>query len=144
LEIFNAEKVKELNARGDHLKAGITEVLFEVGIYPREHAAYLQDVIEVDSFSGDTLLYTGNDQAIPLPKVFISSRGSMLNVRFTGPDAELWHNLYYHHMLEKNIYLSSRGFTPLNLEITDENVEVFIGAVKEFIITHLEQLIKAT
>jgi glutamate-1-semialdehyde 2,1-aminomutase len=121
LDIFNAERVKDLNARGDRLKAGITEVLFEAGIYPQEHAAYLKDVIEVDSFKGDARLYTGNNELLPLPKVFISSRGSMLNVRFTGSDA---------------------GYTPLNLEITDENVEIFIGAVNEFVTKHLAELTK--
>lgn len=141
LDIFTAQRVEELNARGDRLKAGITEVLFAMGIYPYEHAAYLKDVREVDSFKGDTRLYTGSDKVIPLPKVLVSSRGSMLNVRFTGPDAASWHNLYYHHMLEKGVYIASRGYTPLNLEITDENVDMFIGTVKEFLTTHLAELL---
>jgi glutamate-1-semialdehyde 2,1-aminomutase len=81
----------------------ITEVFFEMGIYAQEHANCLKDVIEVDSFEGNTRLYTGNDEIIPLHKVFISGCSSMLNVRFTGSDASLWHNIYYHYMLDHGI-----------------------------------------
>ena len=134
LEIFNAEAVADLNARGDRMKQGITQALFETGLYSKEHGQYLSDVLEVDSFSEETKLYTGKDSApVALPPVFISSRGSMLNLRFSGPDAGYWHNVYYHFMLEKGIYLASRGYTPLNLVITDGDVDMFVAAVKEFL-----------
>jgi glutamate-1-semialdehyde 2,1-aminomutase len=140
IDIYNEQKVEELNARGNRMKEGITRILFETGLYPQEQAQYLKDVREVDSFETGTRIFTGNDEIVPLPKMLISSRGSMLNVRFTGSDAELWHNLYYHCMMEKGIYLASRGYTPLNLEITDENVDLFVDAVKEFVTLHLGEL----
>jgi hypothetical protein len=56
--------VEELNARGDRMRDKITEVFFEMGIYAQEHANCLKDVIEVDSFEGNTRLYTGNDEII--------------------------------------------------------------------------------
>jgi glutamate-1-semialdehyde 2,1-aminomutase len=142
LDIFNKQKVEELNARGDRMRAKITQVFFEMGIYAQEHANYLKDVIEMDSFEGNTRLYMGNDEIISLPKVFISGRGSMLNVRFTGSDASLWHNIYYHYMLDHGIYLASRGYTPLNLEITDENVDKFVDVIKGFLALHVNKLTK--
>ena len=140
LDIFKREKVEELNARGDRMRAEITRVFFEMGIYAQEHANHLEDVIEVDSFEGNTRLYKGNDEIIPLPKVFISGCGSMLNVRFAGSDTSLWHNLYYHYMLDHGIYLASRGYTPLNLEITDGNVDKFVGVLKEVLALHISDL----
>ncbi|CAJ2500618.1 Uu.00g034710.m01.CDS01 [Anthostomella pinea] len=140
LDIFDAAKVEELNARGDRLKKGVTDLLLDTGIYPEKEAQYLGDVLEVDSFETNTRLYTGSGETSSLPPLLISSGGSMLNVRFTGTDAALWHNLYYHHMLNRGIYLAARGFTPLSLEITDENVDMYVGAVKEFLDKHLESL----
>ncbi|OAA54287.1 aminotransferase class 3 [Niveomyces insectorum RCEF 264] len=134
LEIYDADAVADLNARGRRLKDGITAALFDAGLYPKEHAAYLTDVVEVDSFVDDTKLYIGPETPpLPLPPVFLASRGSMLNLRFSGPDAGHWHNLYYHFMLERGIYMASRGFTPLNLVIRDEDVDMFIAAVRDFL-----------
>lgn len=142
LDIYNEQKVEEFNKRGDRMKAGLTRLLFETGIYPQEHAEYLEDIREVDSFDGDTRLYTGNDEVAPLPKVLISGRGTMLNLRFTGTDAQLWHKLYYHFMLEQGIHMAARGYTPMNLEITDEDVDIFVEAVTKFIGIHLDELLK--
>ncbi|RDL36877.1 uncharacterized protein BP5553_06229 [Venustampulla echinocandica] len=140
LDIYNEQKVMEFNARGDRMKFGITRVLFETGLYSQEHAEYLKDIREIDSFEEDVRLYTGNDENVHLPKVLISSRGTMLNLRFTGPDAGSWHNIYYHFMLRKGIYLASRGYTPMNLEISDEDVDMFVSSVKEFLTIHLNEL----
>ena len=140
LDIYNEQKVNEFNARGDRMKAGLTKLLLETGLYPQEHAEHLQDIREIDSFEGETRLYTGDDQLIPLPRVLISGRGTMLNLRFTGTDASEWHSLYYHFMLDQGIYMASRGYTPMNLEITDEDVDMFVGAVRKFITIHLDEL----
>ncbi|EHK97224.1 putative Uncharacterized aminotransferase [Glarea lozoyensis 74030] len=140
LDIYNEQKLKEFNARGDRMKAGITKVLFDTGIYSQEHAEYLKDVREIDSFEDDVRLYTGNDEIVNLPKVLISSRGTMLNLRFTSPQAGAWHNLYYHYMLANGMYLASRGYTPMNLEISDEDVDRFVSLVKEFLIIHLDEI----
>jgi glutamate-1-semialdehyde 2,1-aminomutase len=144
LDIFNSDTVSKLNSRGDRMKAAITKILFEAGIYLSEHATLLTDVIEMDSLKTKTILYSGSSEgAVPsmtLPRMFISGRGSMLNVRFAGADAELWQNLYYHHMLEKGIYLASRGYTPLHLEITDEDVNIYVNAVSDFVRKHGAEL----
>ncbi|CAK7218057.1 hypothetical protein SBRCBS47491_003377 [Sporothrix bragantina] len=141
LDIYNAEAVATLNARGDRLKAGITKALVASGLYPEDQMTYLTDVIEVDSFEGETKLYTGVDSApVALPTVFLASRGSMLNLRFSGPDAGHWHNIYYHFMLEQGIYMASRGYTPLNLVIEDKDVDMFVAAVAKFLETYKAEL----
>lgn len=161
LDIFTPDKVAELNTRADRMKTAITQILFDAGLYPSSKLAlhHLQDVCEIDSFDGPTRLYPGpiahgveNDDddkhkdtvaaPLPLPKMYISSRGSLLSVRFTGDDASQWHNLYYHFMLDKGIYLASRGFTPLNLEISDDDVDEFVAAVREFVTLHRDAMIE--
>lgn len=141
LDIYNAEAVAALNARGDKLKASINKALFASGLYSEAQTASLEDVIEVDSFVAETKLYTGAESALTaLPRVFLASRGSMLNLRFSGPDAGNWHNIYYHFMLEKGIYMASRGYTPLNLVIEDKDVDLFVAAVEEFLATYKAEL----
>jgi glutamate-1-semialdehyde 2,1-aminomutase len=145
LDIYDEPTVVEFNARGDRMKAGLTKLLFDTGLYPAEHSKYLRDVREIDSFVGDTRLYTGSDDVVvPFPKVLISGRGTMLNLRFIGADASLWHGLYYHFMLSQGIYMASRGYTPMNLEITDEDVDIFLEAVAKFIALHANELKSAS
>jgi hypothetical protein len=43
-------------------------------------------------------------------------------------------------MLDHGIYLASRGYTPLNLEITDGNVDKFVGVLKEVLALHISDL----
>jgi glutamate-1-semialdehyde 2,1-aminomutase len=140
LDIYNKQKVEEFNTRGDRMKSGITRVLFETGLYGQEDTEYVKDIREIDSFEEDVYLYTSNEKRTHFPKVFISGRGTMLNLRFTGPYANSWHSIYYHFMLQKGIYLAGRGYTPMNLEISDEDVDMFIGLVKEFLTIHLDAL----
>jgi glutamate-1-semialdehyde 2,1-aminomutase len=161
LDIFTPDRLTELNILGARMKTGITQILFDAGVYPSVHAAHLRDVYEIDSFDGPTRLHVGQ-QAMSrisggekhrnakhltvadacLPRMYCSSQGSLLSVRFTGPDAGQWHNLYYHFMLDKGIYLASRGFTPLSLELTDADVDMFVAAVGEFVMLHRDELIK--
>jgi glutamate-1-semialdehyde 2,1-aminomutase len=122
------------------MKAGITAALLETGLYPQNYAVDLHDVIEVDSFAGQTQLHTQNGQDVPMPRVSLASRGSMLNLRFTGPDSSTWHTLYYHHLLDNGFYIATRGFTPLSLEVTDEDVDKFVRVLREFLMVHLDAL----
>ncbi|KAH8695279.1 aminotransferase class 3 [Talaromyces proteolyticus] len=146
LDIFDAEKVRNLNLKGDTIKDGVTRILQDTDIYPRRQDRFLEDVIEFDDFDGDTHLYKGTNsqsrlaEGEPLPRMLISSSGSLLNVKFTGPNAEIWQGLYFHHMLERGVYIASRGFTPLNIELTDADVEIYISAARDFILQHQFEL----
>jgi glutamate-1-semialdehyde 2,1-aminomutase len=45
-----------------------------------------------------------------------------------APDAEL--ELFFHAMLDRGWYLARRGFIALSIEITDQMIDDFIGAVR--------------
>lgn len=160
-DIFTSGRVAELNARASRMKRAITRVLFDAGLYSSKHAVHVEDVHEIDSFDGPSRLYLGltadaaaaaatgghEDEntdctTAPLPKMYLSSQGNLLSMRFTGSDSGQWHNLYYHFMLDRGIYLASRAFTPLNLEVTDDHVDMFVTAVRDFVTLHRDDLIK--
>ncbi|KAH8698945.1 putative acetylornithine aminotransferase [Talaromyces proteolyticus] len=71
-----------------------------------------------------------------LPVMFVTGRGSMLNVRFSGPHAPELRALYYFHMLENYIYLAPRGYTPLNLELKDQDVLKYLAVFENFIVKY--------
>jgi glutamate-1-semialdehyde 2,1-aminomutase len=66
------------------------------------------------------------------PRMFITGAGSLMNIHFTGPEKELLHSLFWHHMLQHNIYLAQRGFIALNIEITLDDVQEFVKVVEAF------------
>jgi glutamate-1-semialdehyde 2,1-aminomutase len=73
--------------------------------------------------------------------MFITARGSMLNVRFSGPDAAKWQALYHHHMLARNIHIAVRGYTPLTLCATEAHIDAYANATQEFVRMHKGHLI---
>lgn len=136
LDIYNTSEVERLNALGTNFKTKLQGVLIKYGIYPQHPAGACRDIIEVDSFKKDTLIYP-EDLSLapfePLPIMFITGYGSMVNVRFSGPCAADLRALYYFHMLENNIYLAPRGYTPLNLELTDNDLVKYLAAFEDFV-----------
>jgi glutamate-1-semialdehyde 2,1-aminomutase len=65
----------------------------------------------------------------------------MLNIRFSGVNRASWQGLFYHHMLQRNIYLAARGYTPLHLALTDRDIDQYVTAVDEFVQVHREALL---
>ncbi|CAK7200655.1 hypothetical protein SEUCBS139899_003353 [Sporothrix eucalyptigena] len=143
LDIFDSQAVAALNARGARMKEALQDVLIRHGIYRQHPEGARRNIIEVDSFQGDTTI-AGNDgnaaSQEALPKMFVTGEGSMLNVRFSGPDRAEWQALFYHHMLDNNIYLAARGYTPLNLALTDADVGNYVAAVESFVVAHKNTL----
>jgi glutamate-1-semialdehyde 2,1-aminomutase len=118
--------------------------LIDEGVYPDTVQSASSNLIEVDSFKRDVIVQLNEDsttQLDHLPPMFITARGSMLNVRFSGPDAPLWQALYYHHMLARNIHIAVRGYTPLTLRATEAHIDDYAKAVQEFVQMHKQQLI---
>lgn len=142
LEIYNAAEVERLNKLGEDVKKQIQQVLIEEEIYPSTIADALADIVEIDSFERETSLeINGDSQTVEkLPPMFITGRGSMLNVRFSGSNSGLWQALYYHHMLSKNIHVAVRGYTPLHLRISRDHVRQYLSAIREFVLLHKSQL----
>lgn len=142
LDIYNEEAVHALNERGTKMKAALQEVLISHGVYSNHPEGAQRNIIEIDSFQGETKVLdesSTDDQC--LPKMFITGQGSMLNVRFSGTDRLEWQALFYHHMLRNNIYLAARGYTPLHLALTDNDVMKYVAAVDSFVSTHVKELL---
>ncbi|KAF5680609.1 acetylornithine aminotransferase [Fusarium heterosporum] len=143
LDIYNADEVDRLNKLGEDLKTKVQRVLIDEGIYPTSVKNASSTLIEIDSFQRPVTLKLEEDSTtqLDLPPMFITARGSMLNVRFSGPDAGKWQSLYYHHMMARNINIAARGYTPLSLCVSEENVNSYTHAIQEFVQMHKSQLV---
>jgi len=142
LEIYNAAEVERLNKLGEVTKREIQQVLIEERIYPSTIASGLADIVETDSFERDSSFEISGDSHTldKLPPMFITGRGSMLNVRFSGPNSAVWQALYYHHMLSKNIHVAVRGYTPLHLRVSQDHISHYVSAIRDFVLLHKSEL----
>ncbi|PVH91676.1 putative acetylornithine aminotransferase [Periconia macrospinosa] len=143
LDIYNADEVDRLNKLGDYLKTKVQRIFIDEGIYPDTVKNASSNLIEIDSFQRDITLQLDEDATthLDLPPMFITARGSMLNVRFSGPNAAKWQALYHHHMLARNIHIAARGYTPLTLCATEAHMDDYSNSIREFVRTHKRQLI---
>ena len=139
LEIYNRSEVERLNKVGEAAKREIQQVLIEEGIYPSTISNADADIIEIDSLERDTS-FEVNGSPVKLPLMFITGRGSMLNVRFSGPHNTHWQALFYHHMLSRNIHIAVRGYTPLHLQVSRDHVTQYVSALREFVVLHKSHL----
>jgi len=81
----------------------------------------------------EQILQAGSGDVNRPPKMYIKGVGSLMCIHFAGPEKELLQGLFWHHMLEKGVYMAQRGFVALSIEITEEHVDQFVGAVEEFV-----------
>ena len=65
--------------------------------------------------------------------MWISGKGSMLNIHFMGESEKSLRAIFWHHMLDNGIYLAQRGFITLNLELTESHINKFIDAMESFL-----------
>lgn len=144
LKIYNASEVNRLNASGVGFKKALQQILIEEQVYHRHPDGASRNLIEVDFMTGPSKLLP-DDTSLPpfenLPRMFVTGLGSMLNVRFSGPQASQWQALFYHHMMQRKIYLAQRGYTPLNLELKDDDLSRFIECFKDFVLKHKQELL---
>ncbi|KAF3005691.1 hypothetical protein E8E13_005258 [Curvularia kusanoi] len=142
LEIYNADAVDRLNNLGETLKAKVQQILIDYGVYPDMIKNASSNLVEIDSLHHDVTVQLDEDTTkLILPLMFITARGSMLNVRFSGYDSAKWQALYYHHMLARNIYIAVRGYTALTLCVTDAHVDSYTNAVEDFVRIHKGHLV---
>ncbi|RVX73392.1 hypothetical protein B0A52_03034 [Exophiala mesophila] len=146
LKIYNASKVDRLNASGVGLKKTLQQILIDEGVYRHHPDGASRNLIEVDFMTGPSKVLP-DDTSLPpsenLPRMFVSGLGSMLNVRFSGSQALLWQALFYHHMVQRHIYLAQRGYLPLNLELKDADLARFVECFKEFVLKHKQELLSS-
>ena len=142
LRLYDAQQVRRLNALGDRLKRGVQQILIDAEIYPEAIRDFDADLIETDSLESENSLRVGSDViANGLPRMFITGRGSMLNVRFSGPEAQTWQALFYHEMLAKNINIATRGYTPLYMALTEVHIDKYVGAIRGFVAQYRTELL---
>ncbi|OJD28442.1 hypothetical protein ACJ73_00158 [Blastomyces percursus] len=109
LGIYTREKVEALNALGNRLRGEVWSMLADRGIIG-EHVRTGGELsggfefVEMDTFDRKK-----REETKTLPRMFVSGYGSLIAVRFTGEAAEAWQALFYHHMLDENIYLAMRA-----------------------------------
>lgn len=137
LEVCSGERIGELNLLGERLKRGVWRVLGENDVISDGWREGMEDDVEWDSF--DRLDDGGGGEHAA--GMFLTGRGSLMNVRFSGPDSSLWQALFFHHMLGENIYLASRGYMALSIELTEDDVVRFVEAVRKFV-QQYHQLLK--
>ncbi|KAJ5414815.1 acetylornithine aminotransferase [Penicillium cosmopolitanum] len=142
LDIYNASEVHRLNNLGEELKEDIQAILMHHGLYPDSYPSPRVGLVEIDSLQTGTKAYIEDhpDKLLQLPSMFVTGRGSMINVRFSGPDASQWQALFYHHMLERNINIAVRGYTPLHLYVSDADCKVYLESIEAFVIEHKPML----
>ncbi|KAL3705901.1 hypothetical protein TMatcc_006910 [Talaromyces marneffei ATCC 18224] len=68
-----------------------------------------------------------------VPRMYVRGLGSMLAVHFSGQYALIFKGLFFHHLLTHGIYIASRGFISLSIEITQDHVQRFAEAFERFV-----------
>lgn len=158
LDIYTEDEVKKLNALGESIKDSITSILKKYNITSPQTKSPCPQINELESpFTGiqsesgpsSGLLIegveglsiassTGMNQSNP--KMWISGRGSMLNIHFSGESKASLKALFWHHMLDHGFYLAQRGFIALNIEINEEHAKRFVEVVERFVGRYKEAL----
>ncbi|KAI9856276.1 MAG: hypothetical protein M1830_006427, partial [Pleopsidium flavum] len=118
LDVLGEEVLGGLNALGERMKGLVEGVLRKHGVTAAEEEASKPAV-------------NGHRNGPPpqTPKMYITGLSSLLHIHFSGPDQELLQALFFHHMLEENIYIAARGFIALSIEIRLRHVEHFVAAL---------------
>ena len=141
LEIYNDEAVDRLNAMGEGLKLALQAIFIKHDLYKDSHAAV--DIFEVDSFqTSTTAVFQYQDSTVEgqLPVMFVTGKGSLLSVRFSGQDRVAWQALLYHHLLRCGIYTAPRGYIALNLCLERSEIQRYTWAIEDFVITYKGEL----
>ncbi|KAI9717020.1 MAG: hypothetical protein M1812_004955 [Candelaria pacifica] len=133
-KLLDVDTINALDARGQRMKEIIEEVLRKNGIYRDTEE-------EAESIRSNGYSHSVSSNGAPSrPTMYVTGIGSLLNVHFFGDDREALQGLFFHHMLEENIYLAPRGFMALSIEIKDEHVEAFVVALERFVVRYKQTL----
>ena len=74
-------------------------------------------------------------------KVFVTGVGSLMNITFAGTDKDALQALFWHHMIERGIYIATRGYIALNLVLEPQHVDAFIAVFEGFLDTYRDCLL---
>jgi len=144
LDIYNMDQVSRLNGLGDSLKAGVERVLENNGIRrmsktPRdaeknELESPFTGINEEDRFNSVSVESLSiSDSTERKTEMWITGQGSMFCIHFLGGSEKSLKPLFWHHMLEQDIFMAQRGFIALNIELTEAHIEKFVQVVESFV-----------
>ncbi len=153
IDIYNDEEVKRLNALGDSLRASLQAILAKYGIKQPKTAVHapcpqknelespftgMQCSLPSNSISVESLTLSEGDDA--KPSMWVSGRGSMMSIHFSGESEKSLQSLFWHHLLESGIYLAQRGFVTLNIELNQQHIDNFVTAAQGFVVRYQQAL----
>ncbi|KEF51680.1 uncharacterized protein A1O9_12315 [Exophiala aquamarina CBS 119918] len=124
---LTADKIDALNHLGDVLRSKVEDIFTARDISSGTGAG---TALPTRPVTDD--MHSPSHPQRP-PKMFIRGVGSLNAIHFVGPDRDVLQGLFYHHMLQNGIFMAQRGFTALNVLITDEHVDAFVRAVDAFV-----------
>jgi glutamate-1-semialdehyde 2,1-aminomutase len=101
-DVLSDAVLEDLNARGDRLRLGLNE-----------------------AFEGISMCATGTGSIIGVHPV----RGPVMNVDDARGGDERLRELWFFASLEAGFYVARRGFLSLSLEVGDDDVDRYLGAV---------------
>lgn len=120
--------VERLNALGNELRLQVETLLTSHSVAPSE---LFEATNRGRKFEGKT------------PVMWVQGVGSMKAFYFSGDasTSKLLKGLFFQHLLQNNIYIASRGFVSLSIEIREEHVAKFVSAVESFVLKFHSSLI---
>jgi glutamate-1-semialdehyde 2,1-aminomutase len=144
IDIYTEDEVLRLNALGESLKEGMEKVLSKYEIRPPSQVSPCPMKNELESpFTGTQTNYPAKQismESLSLDEerggaanMWVTGRGSMISIHFSGEHEKTLLALHWHHMLDHGIYMAQRGFMALNLELTEKHIERFVAAFDGFV-----------
>lgn len=118
LKVASADRIKEMNALGNDMRLRLQEILSRYGIHDLNTTTTTSTIQRSDP-------------------MYVCGLGSMLAVHFSGQYAPLLKGLFFHHLLSHRIYIASRGFISLSIEIMPDHVQKFTEAFEKFVASHI-------
>ena len=123
--LMNQQAIERLTQLGEEMKSKIDAVMYKHGVTTATRSCSQAETNGLH-----------HDKAI----MYIRGVGSMLAIHFSGEDSQLLKGLFFHHLLQENIYIASRGFISLCIDITPAHVDTFVEAVERFVVKYLPSL----
>lgn len=66
-------------------------------------------------------------------KVMATGMGSCIGIHFVGDEADVLRGLFYHHHLQRGLWLGQRGFLALSFAHVERDIVRVLNAMKEFV-----------
>ncbi|RDW82464.1 putative acetylornithine aminotransferase-2 [Coleophoma cylindrospora] len=145
IDLVTEEHIQRLNSLGDFIKESIGRILEMHGIFPSSTTNSTQPCLEKNElespFTGisppTVTPLAGSIESLTTtaakPSMWVSGRGSMLGIHFSGESEGSLKSLFWHHLLEDGIYIAQRGFISLNMSIQEAHAQKLVNSVEAFV-----------